>query len=192
VVLAAVVAVVVSACGPTYTYLTSTSSQSYLAVPHSWKVFDQKAIAASTGSTGSYPYFAVFDANPNPSLKDAVSPTSQPWGVLRIRDLASSERETYSFDSLSNELIQFDQLSQAGQAAVVGDAEVLTHGALRGISQEVAIQDGSKTILTDEVGYVNNTTTKAWALLVGCSATCFTRNHSEITRLVHSWTVGKS
>src|ERR1700722_17207777 len=107
---AAVLVAPLSACAPTYTYLTSSSSQSYLAVPHAWKVYDQKTILAKTGSTGSFPYLAFFDDNAHPSLNDSLSPTTQPWGVLRIRDLAASERETYSFDSLSNELIQLDQL----------------------------------------------------------------------------------
>lgn len=189
---AAVAAGVLSGCGPTYTYLTSTSSQSYLRVPHSWKVFDQKSIESKTGSSGSFPYLAFFDDNPRPSLKDPLTATAKPWGIIRIRNLSGNEQATYSFDSLNNELIQFDQLSQSGQAQVVGNSTLLTHGSYRGVRQEVQIQDGGKTLLAEEAGYINNGTTKAWALLVGCSATCFNRNHAEINRLVHSWTVGKS
>jgi hypothetical protein len=191
-ILAALVVTGLAGCGPTYTYLTSTSSESYLAVPHSWKVYDQKTILAQTGSTGSFAYLAFFDDNSHPALKDSLSATAKPWGVIRIRDLAASEQATYSFDSLQNELIEFDQMEQAGQAEAVGPAEVLTAGSLRGIRQEVAVVSGGKTILADMEGYVNNATTKAWALLVGCSAACFNRNQSEINRLVHSWTVGKS
>lgn len=191
-VMAAVTALVLSACGPTYTYLTSTSSQSYLAVPHSWKVFNQHSIMSSTGSSGSFAYLAFFDDNARPSLKDSLSATSKPWGVLRIRDLSGSEQASYSFDSLGNELIQLDQMTQSGQAQVIGNPTVLTHGGYRGIREEIAISVGGKTLLADEEGYVNSGTTKAWALLVGCSSTCFNQNHAEINRLVQSWTVGKS
>jgi hypothetical protein len=193
-VMASATALVLSACGPTYTYLTSTKSESYLAVPHSWKVFSQNSIMSSTGSngTGSFAYLAFFDDNSQPSLKDSLAATSKPWGVLRIRDLSGSEQASYSFDSLGNELIQLDQMTQSGQAQVVGNTTVLTHGNYRGIRQEVAIAVGGKTLLADEEGYVNSGTTKAWALLVGCSASCFNQNHAEINRLVQSWTVGKS
>lgn len=191
----AAAALALSACAPTYTYLTSSSSQSYLAVPHSWKVFDQKSILSSTGSGsagGSFAYLAFFDDNKRPSLKDSLAATPKPWGVLRIRDLSSQEQSSYSFDSLTNELIQLDQMTQSGQAQVVGNATVLTHGQYRGIRQEIAIAVGHKTLLAEEEGYVNSGTTKAWALLVGCSATCFNQNHAEINRIVQSWTVGQS
>ena len=193
-VLAGATALALSACAPNYTYLTSASSQSYLAVPHAWKVFNQSTIQSSTGSSGSgsFAYLAFFDDNSRPSLKDSLAATSKPWGVLRIRDLSGSEQTSYSFDSLSNELIQLDQMTQSGQAQVVGNTTVLTHGGYRGIRQEIAISVGGKTLLADEEGYVNNGTTKAWALLVGCSASCFNQNHAEINRLVQSWTVGKS
>ncbi|MBO0747172.1 MAG: hypothetical protein J2O47_02410, partial [Acidimicrobiaceae bacterium] len=108
------------------------------------------------------------------------------------RDLTGQEQSSYSFDSLGNELIQLDQMTQSGQAQVVGNPTVLTHGGYRGIRQEVAISVGGKTLLADMEGYVNAGTTKAWALLVGCSASCFNQNHAEINRLVQSWTVGKS
>jgi hypothetical protein len=193
-VLACVTALALSACSPNYTYLTSSKSQSYLAVPHSWKVFDQSSIMASTGSsgTGSFAYLAFFDDNTRPSLKDSLAATPKPWGVIRIRELSASEQNTYSFDSLGNELIQLDQMTQSGQAQIVGNTTVLTHGGYRGIRQEVAISVGGKTLLADEEGYVNSGTTEAWALLVGCSATCFNQNQGEINRLVQSWTVGKS
>lgn len=189
---AAVAAGALAGCSATYTYLTSRSSQSYLAVPHAWKVYDQKAILAATGSASTFPYLVFFDANRHPSLKDTLSPTPEPWGVLRIRDLSSSEQATFSFDSLDNELIQLDQLAQAGQAQVLGSSTLLTHGTYRGVRQEVALQDGTQTILAEEAGYVNRATTKAWALLVGCSATCFHTNLAVIDRVVQSWTVGTS
>lgn len=191
--LAAILAVaILSGCSADYTYLTSTASQSYLAVPHSWKVYNQKAILAQTGTSSSFPYLVFFDGNRHPTLKDTLSPTPQPWGVLRIRDLSGSEQVSFSFDSLNNELIQLDQLSQSGQAQVIGNSTLLTHGGYRGVRQEISLQDGSETIVAEEAGYVNNATTKAWALLVGCSSTCFSRNHAEINRVVRSWTVGKS
>jgi hypothetical protein len=189
---ASVCAVALSACGATYTYLTSSSSQSYLAVPHSWKVFDQHTIESKSGSTGSFPYLAFFDANKRPSLNDSLRATVQPWGIIRIRDLSASEQSTYSFDSLSNEFIQLDQLTQSGEAQVVGSPEVVTEGGLRGIREEVEVEVGkNQNVIFEQAGYINNTTTKAWSLLVGCSATCFQQHQSEITRLVHSWTVGK-
>lgn len=193
-VLAGVTALVLSACAPTYTYLTSSKAESYLAVPHSWKVFNQQSIMSSTGSSGSgtFTYLAFFDDNKRPSLKDSLAATPKPWGVIRIRELSSSEQESYSFDSLGNELIQLDQMTQSGQAQVVGNTTVLTHGGYRGIRQELAIDVGGKTLLADEEGYVNSETTEAWALLVGCSASCFNQNKGAINRIVSSWTVGKS
>jgi hypothetical protein len=185
-------AIGLTGCGPTYTYLTSSSSQTYLAVPHTWRVFGQQTIETRSGTTGtgSFPYLVYFDGNHAPKLADSLSATAQPWGILRVRDLGSDEQGTYSFDSLDNELLELDQLTKAGAAQVVGNSELLTHGSLRGVRQEVAINTGGKTVLVDEAGYINNATTKVWSLLVGCSSTCFQQHHVEITRLVHSWTVG--
>jgi hypothetical protein len=185
-----------AACGPTYTYLTSQSSESYLAVPHAWKVYDQSAIDnAAGGSSGvvKMSYLSIFDANPHPSVKkDPLHPTAKPWGVIQIRQLAANEIPDYSFDSLENEIVQFSELQSDNEASVVGEAKEVTHGNYRGVTQEIEIREGEQLVLADESGYINTSTTKSWALLVGCSESCFNTNHAEITRLVHSWTVGKS
>lgn len=190
---AGLVAVVLSGCAPNYTYLTSVSSQTYLKVPHAWRVYDQKAIEAKEPVKGqAFPYLAIFDANSKPSLDHLLTPTSQPWGVLQVSDIDPSDQVSFSLDSLTNEVIQVDQLSQTGQVQVVGSPALLSHGSFRGIQEELELQAGKQTLVAEQVGYTNDTTSRAWVLLVGCSANCFNQNHAEITRLVQSWIVGKS
>lgn len=188
---ALVIVATAGACSARYTYLTSSSSHTYLAVPHGWKVFDQHQIEAAVGTTGSFPYFVYFDANPKPQVSNALTATSQPWGIERVRDLAGSEQVGFSFDSIDNELVQIDQLTESGSAQIDGQPRLLIHGTYRGVRQQVTMTAGDgSTVEFVQAGYVNNATNRVWALVVGCSATCFARNSGAIDRLVSSWTVG--
>src|ERR1700682_1354147 len=103
-------ALLLSSCGGSrYHYLSSTATQTFLKVPSSWQVFQQKQILAHLDITDPsatqrqpLPFYVVFDADPSPSLDHDVT-GKYPLGVVRVRTLSSQERDSFSMASLRNE-----------------------------------------------------------------------------------------
>jgi hypothetical protein len=190
----------VSACASTqYHFVSSSSTQTYLRVPSDWHIFSQGQIIAHLDQSDptakprrKAPFFVVFDADPAPSLDHDPSSAHYPFGLVRVRNLASSEQDSYSLASLRNEVIPVDQLQQTSANGIVGltPPKLLTHANLRGTHLEYSVHgtDGSN-FTVDQVGFVDSPTRTVWMLFIGCSTTCYRTNATAIHRVADSWIV---
>src|SRR5579859_60659 len=195
----AVLALLLSSCGGSrYHYLSSTSTHTFLKVPSSWQVFQQKQILAHLDVTDPtaapqrpFPFFVVFDADPSPFLDHNVR-GNYPLGVVRVRTLSADERDTFSMASLRNEFVPVDQVLQSDPNAVsaLTPPTSITHGGLRGSHLEFTVQVPSGGSFTyDQIGLVDAATHTVWLLVVGCNTTCYRSNEATIHRVADSWTV---
>src|SRR5579859_28990 len=113
-------ALLLSSCGASrYHFLSNTSTQTFLKVPSSWQVFQQKQILAHLDVTDPsatrrqpLPFYVVFDADPSPSLDHNVT-GKYPLGVVRVRNLSTDEHDSFSLASLRNEYVPVDQVLQS-------------------------------------------------------------------------------
>ena len=182
-------------CGSTrYTYVTSTSTRTFLKVPGGWKVFSQSDIrrSPSAAAGSSFPFMAAFDADPNPSVDHSFVSGSRPFGLVLVRDLSLSEHDQFSLATLRNTIVKVDDLITADPNAVqvLAPPALLTPHGLRGSKLEYTVHQTDGTSFTvDQVGLVDNPTKRVWFLIVGCSASCYPHYASQIRGVVASWTV---
>jgi hypothetical protein len=192
--------VVLSGCaGSGYTYVSSTSTGTFFKIPKSWKVYNQGAVLAHNGQAAStasgkaqFPFLAIIDGDPKPSLDHKLSVSAHPFGLARVRVLSADEHDSYSLASLRNEAINVDQLLQTDPNAVqaLSAPRLLLHQGMRGTHLEYTVRnpDGT-TFSVDQVGFVDAATHTVWFLLVGCQAACYVQNTGAIHRVADSWTV---
>jgi hypothetical protein len=182
-----------SCSGTSATYLTSTSTHTFLKVPSDWKVFNQSTIRSEvkSGSTPPFPFLAAFDADPKPSLNHNFSDAKYPWGLVRVRDLGEAEHDTFSLASLRNEVVKVDDVEQqdANAVQVLGTPKLLTHQGLRGTKLEYSIHLNGEDFTVSQTGYVDQPTQRVWLLILGCETACFQRNAAAIHRVADSWIV---
>jgi hypothetical protein len=188
------------ACRSTsYHYISSTSTQTFLKVPSDWHVFSQPQILSHLDASDpaakprvKAPFFVIIDGDPTPSLDHDPRSAHYPFGLVRVRKLGSTEQDTYSLQSLRNEVLNVDQLQQSSPDAIaaLGPAKLLTHGNLRGTHLEytVHLPDGSN-FTVDQVGYVDSATRTVWFLFISCATTCYRTNAASIHRVADSWIV---
>lgn len=188
---AGAVALVLSGCAPTHTYLTSSSAQTFLAVPPSWKVLHDKALDVTPEAAAAGAYTAFFDHNAKPAFPyDYKRPTAQPWGVVVAQPLSADEQQEVNLDLLGNFLVNVDGLSQKHQAAVLSQT-VLHHGIYRGTREEIAFDGKSGMPVEAELeSYTDSATDRVWTMMVGCSPDCFQTNKGQINQVVDSWIIG--
>jgi hypothetical protein len=191
---------VLSACGGSqYHFISSTSTQTYLKVPSGWHVYSQPQILAHLDAADptakprhKAPFFVILDGDPAPSLDHDPRSSRYPFGLVRVRSLASSEQDTYSLQSLRNEVLNVDQLQQASPDAVaaIGPGRLITHGNLRGTHLEYTVHgpDGSN-FTVDQVGFIDSPTRTVWFLFIGCATACYRTNAASIHRVADSWIV---
>jgi hypothetical protein len=194
------VLLLLSACGGTkYHFVSSTSTETFLKVPSDWHVFSQPQILAHLDASDptakprrKAPFFVIFDADPAPSLNHDPSSARYPFGLVRVRHLASDEQDSYSLASLRNEVLNVDQLQQAsaGSVVAINPARLLTHRNLRGTHLEYTVHapDGSN-FTVDQVAFVDSPTHTVWLLFIGCATTCYRAHTASIHRVADSWIV---
>jgi hypothetical protein len=199
-VLGAALALVLSACaGGRYRYVSSSSTETFLKVPSSWRVYSQGQILAHVDAADPsvqprkpLPFFVVFDAAPSPSLDHDVTSAAYPFGMVRVRTLAADEQDTFSLSSLRNEVVNVDQLEQADSTSVtpLKPAQLITRRSLRGSHLEYTVDaSGGASFTVDQVGLVDSSTHTVWFVIVGCTTSCYRANTAAIRRVIDSWTV---
>lgn len=189
---AAVLGALLAACAPSYHYLASTSSGTYLKIPYSWKVFGQKTLRQQGFITGRVPFLEVFDDSSHPTPHHLFEGTSKPWGLTGVLSVSPSSQLNYSFDSLLNTLVPLDQLQNDPSVTVtpISGPQVITRGSLRGIEATFEIRPmGQGAFDFEQAALVNPATTQTWVLAVGCSPSCFAQHRSTINSIVNTWFV---
>jgi len=192
-VLGGTIMLVVSCGGSGSTYVSSPSTHTFLKVPAGWRVFRQSEIRTQTSAVASppFPFLAVIDADPKPSIDHSFSDGRYPFGLVRVRDLGLAEHDAFSLASLRNEVVKVDDILQNDSTAVsvLGTPKLLTHKGLRGTKLEYSVRLNGTDFTVSQTGFVDGPTRRVWLLILGCESSCFRRNAAAIHRVADSWIV---
>jgi hypothetical protein len=197
--LAVAAAVLLTGCaGSGFTYVQSSANKTYFKVPEDWQVYDKDQVLGLDRRRPSQPqadpglkYLAVFDADPNPSLEHDLQTATSPFGVVKVRQLSPEERDTFSLQSLRNEVVPIDDIleQEVGQIQLIQEPESIVKGGLRGsrLVYTVVTDNGSFTV--DQTGLVDASTNMLYFFIVGCESECFAENRRTISEVADSWTI---
>lgn len=189
-----------SACsGSGFTYIKSTSNNTYFKVPNDWKVYDRDAVLEASDSpsdqdASALRFIAIFDADPNPSIEHELSTATHPFGLARVRELGVEERDVFSLSKLRNEIVPIDEILEkdVGKVELVESPRSVVKGGLAGtrLVYTVRTEDGSFTV--HQTGLVDAETRLVYFFIVGCQTTCFSAHRDTINEIADSWTIKES
>jgi hypothetical protein len=197
-------ALALTACADSgYQYVKAPTSDAFFKVPDGWKLYSLEDApvtdrVAPLDTGGPSPWRLVFDASPQPSIDHLGDPSATaPVGIAVVEDLPAGASDGISVAAVragfmgGQDPLDLLGSGQAGLEAVTVEPFAGAGGA-RGshlvFNQQVA--DGTWQTV-DQTVVLNGAATRAYQLLVQCSAECYQANRSEIDRVVASWTVGK-
>lgn len=176
--------------------VASDAQQLYVRLPSDWTVHGAQAV-----ETGN-PFFRGMDvspeaffkgasASPHPKPSDIFSASGYPWAIIETSVLTGAQQMQMSVEGLSNVLIPIDQLAQQGATfQQLFQPQVLVKGALHGSLVAFEYGAGPDTAFDyRQATWVNNATTKAWVLIVGCSPACYEAQQATISRVIDSFYV---
>ncbi len=191
-------AVLGAACGSSaYTYVSSPAAGAYFRIPRAWHLFDEAEIRRHNGEgpaseDDEFRYLAIFDADPEPSLDHDLETAAQPFGLVRVRELAGTERDGYSLASLRNEMIPVDRIAGQDNAQVrdlAPPVSVEMGRTLAGTRLVYAVEHDGLSYAVHQVGLLDRGTRVVYFFLVGCRLDCFEANRATIDAVARSWTV---
>jgi hypothetical protein len=191
----------VGACGgPEYHYVKSTSDRTFVRVPSDWTLYDEdQLLESSDESPESKAQFkdlswsVAFDASPKPSLEHVLTVSDHPTGLVQVRKLLPSQRDTFSLADLRSVLLRFDPLSNDAQ--LEGDVEVLEsqdvkRGNLNGSELLLNLKtDDGDLVKWCQIALVDPALTRVHVLAISCDDECYSTNEGVIDRVVDSWKV---
>ncbi len=204
VVLAALISagVVVGACGGSdYTYVKNSSQKVYFRIPGDWKFYGADDVIEAQIDAGAFTpdqaddfkreqWMVAFDAGRAPKAFVDFLDAQAPRGFARSRALGAEERDTYSLQSLRNEVVDLDQAQAAGALEVV-DFDELEVGRYHGVHFVVQLRDSttSKFLTLEQTSLLDLSTKRVHTLVIGCARECFDKHARSIHAVNESWTV---
>ncbi|HUP86959.1 MAG TPA: hypothetical protein VM143_14995 [Acidimicrobiales bacterium] len=179
-----------------YQFVRSPSTGTYLKVPQEWTVYGQKDIEkllaeADPGTERDpFPFISVFDAGEHPQL-DLDLGADDPVGLIRVRELAPTERDAVSFATARNEF--HDALNDAlesGEAPLRKMIEIRQRAADgQRIVFSYTDEATGQLVTLDQTTLVDRDKHRIYLLVVGCEAGCYERNRNQIDDVVSSLTI---
>ncbi|MDQ4097998.1 MAG: hypothetical protein M3144_09050 [Actinomycetota bacterium] len=191
-------AVLLTGCaGSGYTYVQSSANKTYFKVPEEWRVYNKDQVLGldrrrpSQEADPGLRYLAVFDADPNPSLEHDLQTATSPFGVVKVRQLSPEERDTFSLQSLRNEVVPIDDIleQEVGQIQLIKEPESIVKGGLRGSRLVYTVLTDNGSFAVDQTGLVDAGTNTLYFFIVGCESECFAANRRTISEVADSWTI---
>lgn len=201
--LAAGAVLLVGCGGPDYHYVKSSSNLTYMRVPGDWTLYDEDALLESSDDSEEakaqfkrLTWSVAFDADPSPSLEHILSQADHPTGLVQVRTLTPTQRDSFSLADLRRLLLPFDPLSDDAQAS--GEVEVLDaeeierDGGLHGweFLLNLPTEDG-KYVKWRQIALTDAGVSKVHVLAISCDAACYEANEDTIDKVVDSWKVKK-
>lgn len=195
-----VLAVLVASCGSSeYRYVSSPDGDAFFKLPRGWHLFDEVAIRAHNAQAGATPepndgfrFLAIFDGDPDPTLAHDLETAQHPFGLVRVRELGLTERDSYSLASLRNEMVPVDQIASQEESEVSElepSRSILADGGLAGTRLVYSVARDGLEYSVHQVGLVDPATRFVYFFLVGCTSACFEEHADVIAEVADSWTV---
>jgi hypothetical protein len=193
--------VLLAACGGArYHYVKSSSNQTYMRVPSKWTLYDEDELLDNSEQSDEakqqfkrLSWSVAFDASPRPSLDHLLSGSDHPTGLVQVRTLLPSERDSFSLADLRSLLLPVDPLSDEAQLS--GDVEVLetndvTRDGMHGSEMLLNLKTPEGDLVKwRQIAVVDSAVKKVHVLAVSCDAECYTANEDVITKVIDSWKV---
>jgi hypothetical protein len=185
-------------------YPASKSEGVFFSVPTNWK-------ALSTASLNKYekestePEAASRQAlvkwqiayTTNKKLKAAevfnLTAPSQPLVFARVRDLESSEINSFSYNTLRDVIVPVTQIIEGDDPSapdfqILVDQEVVQKGA-RGVQTVYSFSIDDKEQTINQTSLMSNDRTTMYIFVVRCTTECYAKNKKKIEEIVSSFTV---
>jgi hypothetical protein len=195
VVAALVMGAALTACSDGHV-VSSESQQLYLKVPSNWTVFNEHELSKDgvfSSLFTSAPIFAAIAFGTKHALPgDAFTPTGYPWAIVVVRPLSAAEQSQMSLNGLRDVLFNVDTLQTEGaNVNSLTSPSLLVKGSLHGtlVVYEIQGSQASSALAYEQETWVNSATNKVWALMAGCSPSCFQAQRPVINRIVQSFLV---
>ncbi|MGQ0521281.1 MAG: hypothetical protein ACT4PX_09045 [Actinomycetota bacterium] len=193
--------VLLAACGgPRYHYVKSSSNRTYMRVPSKWTLYDEDELLDNSEQSDEakqqfkrLSWSVAFDASPRPSLDHLLSGSDHPTGLVQVRTLLPSERDSFSLADLRSLLLPVDPLSDEAQLS--GDVEVLetndvTRDGMHGSEMLLNLKTPEGDLVKwRQIAVVDPAVRKVHVLAVSCDAECYAANEDVITKVIDSWKV---
>ncbi len=189
---AGVLAMLLGACGSQV--VADHDLGYYLRVPSGWKIYPKSQMlrtAKFAALLANPPQVLVGASNdPHPNASQTFSASKYPWALLVVTKLGASQQESLTLGGLQDVLVNVDQLSQQGVAVQeLTQPSLVVNGSLRGTKVSFEVGSGANAIDYVQETWVNSPTNTLWALMVGCSPSCYQQQSSLINSVVQSFYV---
>lgn len=201
--LAVVAGALISCGGSNYHYVKSSSDRTYMRIPADWTLYDEDALLKSSDDSAEakaafkkMTWSVAFDADPSPSLEHILTQAHHPTGLVQVRTLTPTQRDSFSLADLRKLLLPFDPLSDdaqsSGEVEVLDAKEIKRDGGLHGweFLLNIPAEDG-KIVKWRQIALTDAGITKVHVLAISCDATCYDANEDTINKVVESWKVKK-
>lgn len=179
-----------------YQFVRSRSTGTYMKVPNEWTVYDPKEIDRFFAENNpdaprsEFSFISVFDAKPEADLDFDVT-TTDPVGVLRVRDLSSAERDSVSFATARQEL--YESLNDGIQSGAfpVRKATEVTQDAATGQRIVFSTTDAETDLVStiDQTTLIDRDKNRIYLLVIGCQSACYDKHRKQIDTVVTSLTI---
>lgn len=185
-----------------YTYMANQDLGAYFRVPDDFEVFAADEVMESV--LGELPddeaeailareWAVAFDASDDPAVDRFITQISDPSeelaGYARVRTLTGEERLRYSLQSLRTEIIQEEQFELLGDRLQLRDVSEVSQDGGQGLKLTFALDMPGGTFVFDQVGLVDDRTSRVYLLAMGCSSDCYDANADAIADISESWTI---
>ncbi|MEI6649683.1 MAG: hypothetical protein WCO08_08615 [Actinomycetes bacterium] len=193
---------------PSQKYAADKKDGVYFTVPISWKLIPQKAISAREAlstATGAADRLAAvkwqeaYSPSAAITAKDVLSlaTKNQPIVYVRVRSLLSDEINAVSYNSLRDIIVPLTTWAAGTDATApaftIGDDSEDVQKIARGVHTEFTFTTNVGKVSTsqtiDQTSLVANDRSTLYVLVVRCSASCFEKNRTVLTKISHSFTV---
>jgi hypothetical protein len=202
----AALAVALGACGSAkWTYVDNGSENTYIRVPHQWKVFN---VVKDNDRPDAFPdtvesvWHIAFDASEKPSLKntdalDALPPDSvdKPVGQLQIFQVTGSFNQELSLTTARSSALGIDPLGvpdEVKDLVEIVNYTPIAHDGLQGSRVIYNLHnEGQPWQTVDATTLFDQSRNRFYVLRIGCTSECFRTNQHAISDIASSWKVVK-
>jgi hypothetical protein len=191
-----------AACAaPDYHYVRSSSDRTFVRVPENWTLFDEDELLDSSSQSPEQldqfkqlSWSVGFDARPEPAADSILAPSRFPTGLVQVRTLLPSQRDSFSLADLRSVLLPYDPLGdeaqEGGQVEVLAARNVERPGGFHGseLLLNLTTPDG-EVVKWRQVALLDSKVEKVHLLVVTCELGCYDEHESVIDGIVKSWKV---
>ncbi len=129
--------VMTTACSKSeFRYVSNAKINTYLKVPHDWKVYDHDALVGAEISAArqanqpsslidvlinrQFQWRMAFDGDPRPSVTHTLALAEEPVVEVSVRTLDAEEHDQVSLAALRNVIVNYDEMKAQAQSDLTG------------------------------------------------------------------------